>query len=100
MFILGVNFFMIIRPASAKDKPAIIELLRKSLGESTIPKSEALWTWKHEENPFGNSYVLLAEENEQLIGLRAFMQWEWRSKSKSFQTIRAVDTATHPEHQG
>lgn len=91
---------MNIRPASPKDKPAIIELLRKSLGESTIPKSEALWAWKHEENPFGNSYVLLAEENEELIGLRAFMQWEWQWNEKSYRTIRAVDTATHPEHQG
>jgi GNAT superfamily N-acetyltransferase len=91
---------MNIRPATSKDKPAIIELLRKSLGESTIPKSEALWTWKHEENPFGNSYVLLAEENEELIGLRAFMQWEWQWNEKSYRTIRAVDTATHPKHQG
>ncbi|MHA4842623.1 GNAT family N-acetyltransferase [Flavitalea antarctica] len=91
---------MHIRPATSKDKPAIIELLRKSLGESTIPKSEALWAWKHEENPFGNSYVLLAEENEELIGLRAFMQWKWQWDDKSFSSIRAVDTATHPAHQG
>jgi hypothetical protein len=28
------------------------------------------------------------------------MQWEWRSKTKSYRTIRAVDTATHPAHQG
>ena len=91
---------MNIRPAEAKDKPAIIELLRKSLGESTIPKSAALWAWKHEENPFGPSYVLLAEENEELIGLRAFMQWEWHWNEKNYKTIRAVDTATHPQHQG
>jgi GNAT superfamily N-acetyltransferase len=100
IIILDVNFFMNIRVASPKDKPAMIELLRKSLGESTIPKSEALWTWKHEENPFGNSYVLLAEENEELIGLRAFMQWEWKSNEKFYRAIRAVDTATHPGHQG
>lgn len=91
---------MNIRPATSKDKPAIIELLRKSLGETTIPKSEALWAWKHEENPFGNSYVLLAEKNEELIGLRAFMQWEWQWNSKTYRAIRAVDTATHPKHQG
>ena len=91
---------MNIRPATPKDKPAIIELLRKSLGESTIPKSEALWNWKHEENPFGQSFVLLAEENEKLIGLRAFMQWKWQWDQKTYRTIRAVDTATHPDHQG
>lgn len=91
---------MIIRPATPQDKPAIIELLKKSLGESTIPKSEGLWHWKHEQNPFGASYVLLAEEGNSLIGLRAFMQWRWQWQGKIYDAIRAVDTATHPEHQG
>jgi GNAT superfamily N-acetyltransferase len=91
---------MNIRAAVTTDKPAIIELLRSSLGESTIPKSEGLWAWKHEQNPFGNSYVLVAEENNMLIGLRAFMQWQWRWNDSIFKTIRAVDTATHPDHQG
>jgi hypothetical protein len=40
----------------------MIGLLKKSLGEGLIPKSEALWNWKHEQNPFGASFVLLAEE--------------------------------------
>jgi GNAT superfamily N-acetyltransferase len=91
---------MQIRSAIPKDKPAIIDLLKKSLGESTIPKSEALWDWKHEQNPFGASFVLVAEENEKLIGLRAFMQWEWLWRGHTYKAIRAVDTATHPEHQG
>jgi N-acetylglutamate synthase-like GNAT family acetyltransferase len=91
---------MNIRQANAGDRPAIIELLRQSLGESTVPKSEALWSWKHEDNPFGQSYVLLAEEGGALIGLRAFMQWNWQWKGKAYKAIRAVDTATHPDHQG
>jgi hypothetical protein len=66
---------MQIRPATPQDKPAMIELLKKSLGEGLIPKSEALWTWKHEQNPFGASFVLLAEENGALIGLRAFISF-------------------------
>jgi N-acetylglutamate synthase-like GNAT family acetyltransferase len=91
---------MQIRPATAQDKPAMIELLKKSLGEGLIPKSEALWAWKHEQNPFGPSFVLLAEENNTLIGLRAFMQWQWQWKGTVYNAIRAVDTATHPDHQG
>lgn len=91
---------MQLRPATPTDKPAIIDLLKKSLGESKIPKSESLWNWKHEQNPFGPSFVLLAEENGKLIGLRAFMQWKWQWNSKIYKAIRAVDTATHPEHQG
>ena len=91
---------MQIRPATAQDKPAMIELLKKSLGEGLIPKSAALWTWKHEQNPFGASFVLLAEENNTLIGLRAFMQWQWQWKGQVYKAIRAVDTATHPDYQG
>jgi len=91
---------MHLRPATPEDKPAIIELMKQSLGETLIPKSQAFWDWKHEKNPFGSSYVLLAEENNTLIGLRAFMQWQWQWQGKPYRAIRAVDTATHPAHQG
>jgi N-acetylglutamate synthase-like GNAT family acetyltransferase len=91
---------MLIRSATNDDTPAIIELLRNALGESTIPKSEALWLWKHEQNPFGPSHVLVAEENNTLVGLRAFMQWQWLRKGKIYQAVRAVDTATHTAYQG
>lgn len=91
---------MNIRPATPEDKPAIIELMKQSLGETMIPKSEGLWNWKHEQNPFGPSYVLLAEEADTLIGLRAFMQWRWLWQGQEYKAIRAVDTATHPAHQG
>lgn len=91
---------MLVRPATPNDSPAIIELLRRSLGESSIPKSEALWRWKHEQNPFGPSYVLLAEEDNTLVGLRAFMRWEWMRNDKIYRSVRAVDTATHPDYQG
>lgn len=91
---------MNIRPAIASDKTAIIQLLKQSLGESLIPKSTELWNWKHEQNPFGQSYVLLAEEADEIIGVRAFMQWKWQWEDKIYHAIRAVDTATHPNHQG
>jgi GNAT superfamily N-acetyltransferase len=91
---------MLIRPAAPADVPAIIRLLRDSLGESTTRKSENLWQWKHEQNPFGGSDVLLAEEGDKLIGVRAFMKWEWQWKGQILKAVRAVDTATHPAHQG
>lgn len=91
---------MQLRSAKQSDKAAIIELLRKSLGESTIPKSEILWNWKHEHNPFGQSYLLLAEEDNKLVGVRAFMRWEWQWRGQIYKAIRAVDTATDPAYQG
>lgn len=91
---------MKIRPGEISDNPAIIDLLKVSLGENLIPKSEKLWKWKHEANPFGTSPVLLAEENGFIVGIRAFLRWEFLEKGKTIKACRAVDTATHPDHQG
>jgi N-acetylglutamate synthase-like GNAT family acetyltransferase len=91
---------MIIRPASTSDVPAIIDLLKLSLGESLIPKSEKLWHWKHIANPFGKSPVLLAEEDGEILGVRAFLRWEFLKDDQTIKACRAVDTATHPKYQG
>jgi N-acetylglutamate synthase-like GNAT family acetyltransferase len=91
---------MQIRAAGADDIPAIVNLLKISLGESLMPKSEAFWRWKHVENPFGVSPVLLAFQDEQLMGVRAFMHWQWQQGHKMYKAVRAVDTATHPDFQG
>jgi len=91
---------MTIRPATNKDIPAIVTLLKLSLGESLMPKSEGYWRWKHVDNPFGPSPVLLAEEGEEVIGVRAFMRWAWTDGKQTYRAVRAVDTATHPAHQG
>ncbi len=91
---------MTILPAEEKDISKIVALLKVSLGESLMPKSEPFWRWKHIENPFGKSPVLLAWEGDELIGVRAFMRWEWRMGDQTYRAVRAVDTATHPNHQG
>lgn len=91
---------MIVRKAGAEDIPGIVALLKASLGESLMPKSESFWKWKHVENPFGASPVLIAVENDVIIGVRAFMRWQWREGDKVLKAVRAVDTATHPDHQG
>lgn len=91
---------MEIRAAIESDIPAIVELLKSSLGEGLMPKSDQYWKWKHLANPFGISPVLLAVENDTLIGVRAFMRWRWRQASSILEAVRAVDTATHPAYQG
>jgi len=88
------------REGSEKDIPAIIDLLKASLGESRTPKSEQLWKWKHCANPFGKSPILIAEEGEEIIGLRTFLRWEFIHQNKIISAVRAVDTAVHPAHQG
>ena len=91
---------MHIRESNEQDIPAIVDLLKKSLGESSSPKSVNYWMWKHLKNPFGPSKVLLAESNGQLIGVRAMMQWKWQRENEILTALRAVDTATHPDFRG
>lgn len=96
----GTKKEMLIREATPQDLPEIVEVLKASLGESKLQKSEAIWRYKHIDNPFGESLVLVALEQDQIIGVRAFMRWQWQYKNKVHSAFRAVDTATHPDHQG
>lgn len=86
--------------ANIADLTEIVALLRISLGEKLMPKSEAFFSWKHFQNPFGESVVWLAKEGERLVGVRAFMNWQWENKEGVCTAVRAVDTATHPDFQG
>lgn len=91
---------MIIREANSVDIPEIVKVLKLSLGEQDLPLSESIWNYKHVNNPFGKSLVFIAIEGNEIVGVRAFMRWKWKLEDETYNTFRAVDTATHPEHQG
>ncbi|SHF91513.1 Acetyltransferase (GNAT) domain-containing protein [Salegentibacter echinorum] len=91
---------MKIRKATENDIPAIVQVLKASLGEDQLELSEKVWRYKHVDNPYGKSIVLIAEENSQIIGVRALMRWQWQQGEMKYEALRAVDTATHPKHQG
>ncbi|MEJ2542275.1 MAG: GNAT family N-acetyltransferase, partial [Gemmatimonadota bacterium] len=74
--------------------------MRLSLGEGVSPRTQAYWRWKHEASPFGASPCLLATAGGRVVGLRVFMRWEWRLNGRTISSVRAVDTATHPEWRG
>ena len=90
-----------IRPYTPGDEEAILALLRVSLGEGpTGSRAPEFFRWKHLENPFGASVMLVAEADSRIVGLRAFMRWAFRSGDMRVRAVRAVDTATHPDYQG
>jgi len=92
---------MVIRLATESDTPEIIKVLKSSLGETSSKKTIDVWNYKHLKNPFGASLVLVAVESNKIVGVRAFMRWQWNvNNGKSFSAFRAVDTATHPDYQG
>jgi GNAT superfamily N-acetyltransferase len=86
--------------ANASDLTEIVQLLKESLGEKLMPKSAAFFSWKHFQNPFGESVILLAKEEGRIVGVRAFMNWQWATDREICRAVRAVDTATHPDFQG
>ena len=92
---------LLIREATEADRPAIVELLATSLRrDADDPRHEALFAWKHEQNPFGKSPMWVAADGERLAGFRALMRWRFDVGGRPIDAARAVDTATHPDYQG
>lgn len=90
-----------VRLFEDRDLPSVLDLLRASLGESaSLRRTPELFSWKHIENPFGRSVMLVAEDRGTIAGFRAFMQWELDSPEIGrLRCVRAVDTATHPDYR-
>ena len=89
-----------IESAAAADPGAIVSLLAGAMGRADDPRFEALLGWKHAANPFGASPAWVAMEGDEVLGYRAFMRWEFTDGRRTYRAGRAVDTATHPDHQG
>lgn len=90
-----------IRPYRDDDEASALDLLTASLGAGPAGgRTSGFFRWKHLDNAFGPSVMLVAEEEGWIVGLRAFMRWEFRAGSQTVRAVRAVDTATHPDHQG
>lgn len=83
------------------DLGAVLELLRISLGESEVNRrTPKLFSWKHVDNPFGPSIMLVAEDTHGIVGFRAFMRWNLVTvDGQTIRCVRPVDTATHPRAQ-
>ena len=91
---------MTVRPFRREDEPGVLDLLRVALGPGpTGGRTPDLFAWKHRLSPFGDSLLLVAEAGGRIVGLRAFMRWRFRAGERTLAAVRAVDTATHPEHR-
>ncbi len=88
-----------IREYAPADEAPVLGLLNLTLGSGrAFERSSAFFRWKHLLNPFGPSLMLLANGSE-IVGLRAFLRWQFRSGGTILHAVRAVDTATHPGYQ-
>lgn len=82
----------------SKDSSQIAELLKITFKDTKF--DDDFFLWKHFYNPMGTSFVLIAEENYKIIGVRCFMRWEISHNGKIYKALRPVDTAVHPNAQG
>ena len=89
-----------VRAATDDDLPAVLDLLAASLGWVPGSLYERYFRWKHLENPYGRSAMLVADDNGRIVALRAFLRWELVRDGEVLRVVRAVDTATHPDAQG
>ena len=90
-----------IRPYRDEDESEVLALLVESLGHGPAGRrTPEFFEWKHLRNPFGRSFMLVAEAHGRIVGLRAFMRWRFKAEEETIEAVRAVDTATHPEYQG
>ena len=88
-----------IRPMVEDDLDEVLEVMRLSLGESEVNRRNTeLFSWKHFDNPFGRSIILVADAGGTVAGLRAFMRWNLATpEGRTVRCVRPVDTATHPD---
>ena len=90
-----------VRAYEPADEDAVVDLLRASLGEGpTGNRTKEFFRWKHVDNPFGRSLMLVADHDGEPVGLRAFMRWRFAVDGRVIRAASAVDTATHPRFQG
>ena len=97
---MGPHDTIHLRPLEPADRGNVLALLATSLGRGEDPRFDLLYAWKHEQNVFGRSAMLVAADGDAIVGFRAFMRWQFERRGQVVDAVRAVDTATHPDYQG
>lgn len=86
-----------IHPLQRQDEADVVELMRLALYGRDFPDLPGYWRWKHYDNPFGESFGLVARAGDQIVAVRAFMNWHLCGGGRLLRVGRAVDMAVHPE---
>lgn len=89
-----------IRPAGSGDRQGVIEVATRALGWRGDERDRAFFAWKHDDNPFGSSPAWVAVLDGEIVGFRTFLRWEFVRGADRLRMVRAVDTASDPDHQG
>jgi hypothetical protein len=82
-----------------KDITEVVELIKANLDPNFTVD---FFRWKHLQNPFGESYGLLALLDGKIVGLRMFMFWNFYNgyHQEWIKGIRPVDTVVDKSARG
>jgi hypothetical protein len=91
-----------VRRYRSDDAPEALRLLHDGFGGwpgrrvAAHDRPEEFFRWKHERNPHGPSFIVVAEADGRLIGMRAYMPWPLTAGGGRVEAVHTVDLATHP----
>jgi len=88
-----------IRSAEPEDLPDALGVAARALGWDPSDPNEAFFRWKHLENPAGESPMWVAIDGDSVCGFRTMLRWRFTDGSNVCSAVRAVDTATDPNHR-
>jgi GNAT superfamily N-acetyltransferase len=89
-----------VRPATEDDLADALSVATLALGWDPDDPNEALFRWKHLENPSGRSPMWVALDGGRVVGFRTMLRWRFVDPGGRLRrAVRAVDTATHPDHR-
>jgi len=95
-----------VRVAADSEMEEVFSVCSTALGWKSPDFDAQLFRWKHVDNAFGRSLLLVAVDRnapigERILAVRPFMRWRFAdSEGKPVTAARAVDTATLPAAQG
>lgn len=87
-----------IRRATDDDLPEILDVATAALGWNPADPNEEFFRWKHFDNPHGQSPIWVATNGGEIVGFRSMLCWTFTGQAGDCRAVRAVDTATHPNH--
>lgn len=92
-----------IRLAGKQDMEAVLDLLNGVFSRqqrSSYRRDEKYWHWKYLENPFGSSWLSVAEVGNSIVAVDNLWPWELSYGGQVYKAVQACDSAVHPDYRG
>ncbi len=93
---------LVLRRAADDEFDEVVAVCAQALQWDADRPNDAFFRWKHHDNAFGVSpiWVAVNPQDDRIVGVRTMMRWRLANAERTFEMVRAVDTATLPEFQG